>query len=136
MSGPPPDWAPRRQILVDADLDLTVDGHPVAIRGRGERVTVAVDSPSTAWQLFQANRPGRRLVRAVTDTLDALGVDVEVTVGGRSVLAAGPSAQAGRIATAVGLDTLEIRPPTEAVWAGVGLAFLAGLAIGAASGRS
>lgn len=130
MSGPPPNWQPRRQLLVDADLDLTVDGHPVAIRGRGEHVTIAVDTPATAWRLFRANRPGRHLVRAVTDTLEQFGVDVEVTVGGRSVAAAGPSAQAGRIATAIGLDAIEIRPPAEAVWVGAGLAFLAGLALG------
>jgi len=126
----PPDPLPRRRLLVDADLDLTIDGHPVAIRGDGERVTIAVDSAATATRLFRASRPGARFVRAVTDTLDVLGVDVEVTVGGRSVLAAGPSAQGGRIATAVGLDALEITPPPEATWAAVGLALLGGLALG------
>ncbi|MEM0962813.1 MAG: hypothetical protein AAGK21_09800 [Bacteroidota bacterium] len=120
----------RRQLLVDADLDLTVNGHPIAIRGDGEKVTIAVDSSRTAWRLFQANRPGRNLLRTVTDTLDVFGVDVEVTVGGQSVIAAGPSAQAGRIAAAVGLDAIEVTPPSGAVWTGVGLAFLAGLAIG------
>ncbi len=119
-----------RQILVDADLDLTVDGHPVAVRGHGERVTIAVDSASTAYKLFQANRPGRHLVRTITDTLEQFGIDVEVTVGGRAVLAAGPSAQAGRIARAVGLDAVEITPPPEATWVAAGVALLAGLALG------
>jgi hypothetical protein len=126
----PSDPLPRRRLLVDADLDLTIDGHPVAIRGDGERITIAVDSAATATRLFRASRPGARFVRAVTDTLDVLGMDVEVTVGGRSVLAAGPSAQAGRIATAVGLDAVEIVPPPEATWAAVGLALLGGLALG------
>ena len=45
---PPPSPGPRRRILVDADLDLTIDGHPIAIRGDGERVTIAVDSAATA----------------------------------------------------------------------------------------
>ena len=121
---------PRRQLLVDADLDLTVDGHPVAVRGDGERLTVAVDSSATAYRLFRANRPGRRAVRMVVDTLEQFGIDVEVTVGGRSVLAAGPSAQAGRLARAVGLDAVEVRVPAEATWAAAGLALLAGLALG------
>ena len=119
-----------RQLLVDAHLDLTVDGHPIAVRGDGERVTIAVDRASTAAQLFRSNRPGRHLIRAVTDTLEQFGVDVEVTVGGRSVLAAGPSAQAGRIAAAVGLGAVEVRVPPEATWAAAGLALLAGLAAG------
>lgn len=130
MSGPLPGWTPRRQLLIDADLDLTVDGHPVAIRGDGERVTIAVDTASTAYKLFQANRPGRHVVRAVTDTLEQFGIDVEVTVGGRSVLAAGPSAQAGRIAAAVGLDAVQITPPRETVYVAAGLALLAGLVLG------
>ncbi len=121
---------PRRQILVDADLDLTVDGHPIAIRGDGERVTIAVDRASTAARLFRSNRPGRHLLRAVTDTLEQFGVDVEVTVGGRSVLAAGPSAQGGRIAAAAGLGAVEVRVPPEATWGAAGLALLAGLAVG------
>ena len=119
-----------RRLLIDADLDVTVDGHPVAVRGDGERLTIAVDDASTAFRLFQSNRPGRHLVRAVTDTLEQFGIDVEVTVGGRSVLAAGPSAQAGRIAKAVGLDAVEVTPPAEATWAAVGLALLGGLALG------
>ena len=119
-----------RRLLIDADLDVTVDGHPVAVRGDGERLTIAVDDASTAFRLFQSNRPGRHLVRAVTDTLEQFGIDVEVTVGGRSGLAAGPSAQAGRIAKAVGLDAVEVTPPAEATWAAVGLALLGGLALG------
>ena len=121
---------PRRRLVVEADLDLTVDGHPVAVRGDGERLTIAVDSAATAARLFRSGRPGARFVRSVTDTLDALGVDVEVTVGGRSVLAAGPSAQAGRIARAVGLEAVEVRPPVEATLVAAGLAFLGGLALG------
>ena len=120
----------RRQLFVDADLDLSVDGHPVAIRGDGARVTIAVDSAATAYRLFQARRPGRHLVRALTDTLSAVGVDVEVTVGGRAVLAAGPSAQAGRLAKAVGLDAVQITPPREATYVAAGLALLAGFVIG------
>mgnify|MGYP001343886855 CR=1 FL=1 len=59
----------RRQLFVDADLDLSVDGHPVAIRGDGARVTIAVDSAATAYRLFQARRPGRHLVRALTEVV-------------------------------------------------------------------
>ncbi len=121
----------RRQLTIDADLDMTVDGHPVAIRGDGDRLTIAVDSPSTAWQLFQANRPGRHLVRSITDTLEVFGIDIEVTVGGRSVLEAGPTIQAGRIAAAVGLPAVKVKPPAEATLMVAGLALLAGFALGA-----
>ena len=130
MSGLPPDWPARRHLWVDADLDLLIDGHPVAVRGDGEKVTIAVDTASTAARLFQGSRPGRRLVRTVTDTLEQFGVDVEVTIGGRAVLAAGPSAQAGRIARAIGLDAVQITPPREATYAAAGLALLAGFALG------
>ena len=119
------------RLAVEADLDLVVDGHPVAVRGDGGRLTVAVADRATAFQLFRANRPGRRLVRAVTDTLEQFGVDVVVTVGGRAVLAAGPSAQAGRLARAVGLDAVEVTPPAGAVWGAVALALAGGLVLGA-----
>ena len=121
----------RRQLTVDADLDLTVDGHPIAVRGDGQRLTIAVDEPGTAWRLFRANRPGRHLVRAVTDTLEQFGIDVAVTVGGRSVLEAGPSVQAGRIAAAVGLPSVKVTPPVEATLVAAGVALLAGIALGA-----
>ena len=127
---PLPPSASGRRLTVDADLDVTVDGHPVAVRGEGTRLTIAVDDSRTAFRLFQANRPGRKLVRAVTDTLEQFGIDVEVTVGGRSVLAAGPSAQAGRLATAIGLEAVEITPPPEARYLALGAAFLTGLVLG------
>lgn len=119
-----------RRLSIDADLDLTIDGHPVAVRGAGDRVVVAVDDARTAWRLFQSRRPGRHLVRAVTDTLDALGVDVEVEVGGRTLASAGPSAVRGAVTRALGLPALHV--PTERwLWASVGAALAAGLWIGA-----
>ena len=119
-----------RRLEVDADLDLSVDGHPVSITGRGQRLTVEVDSAQTAWRLFQGNRPGRHLVRSITDTLDVFGIDVEVVVGGRPLVSVGPSAEGGRLARAVGLPSVQVSVPPQAVWAGVGLAALAGLVIG------
>ena len=119
-----------RRLDIDADLDLSVDGHPVTVTGRGQTLTVEVDSAQTAWRLFQANRPGRHLVRSITDTLDVFGIDVEVTVGGRPLVAVGPSAEGGRLAQALGLPSVEVTVPPQAVWTGVGLAALAGLAVG------
>ena len=119
-----------RRLEVDADLHLSVDGHPVSIIGGGQHLTVEVDSAQTAWRLFQSNRPGRHLVRTITDTLDVFGIDVDVTVGGRSLVSVGPSAEGGRIAQAVGLPSVQVSVPSQAVWTGVGLAALAGLAVG------
>ena len=119
-----------RRLTVDADLTLSVDGHPVSITGSGQTLTVEVDSAQTAWRLFQANRPGRHLVRTITDTLDVFGIDVDVVVGERSLVSVGPSAQGGRVAQALGLPSVQVTVPPEATWAAVGLAALAGLAVG------
>ncbi len=119
-----------KRLTVDADLDLTVDGHPVSITGRGQTLTVEVDSARTAWLLFQANRPGRHLVRSITDTLDVFGIDVDVRVGGQPLVSVGPSAEGGRLAQALGLPSVAVTVPPQAVWAGVAVAALAGLAVG------
>lgn len=124
----------NRRLSVEADLDVSVDGHRVAVRGSGSRLTVEVEDARTAWRLFQSRRPGRRLVRAVTDTLDALGIDVDVVVGGRHVATAGPGAVAGRVGRAMGLPNVQaVGPLVEGgpAWALVGLAFFAGVAVGA-----
>lgn len=99
-----------RRLAVDAHLDLTVDGHPVAVRSEGGRLRIEVDSPQTAYRLFQSARPGRALVRTLTDTLDAFGVDVVVAIGGRDVATLGASAQAGRVLTALGLPRVVVAP--------------------------
>lgn len=126
----PSEGAPGRRLAIDADLDLSVDGHAVAIRGDGERLRIEVDEAQTAWQLFQSNRPGRHLVRSITDTLDVFGIDVDVVVGERSVVSVGPSAQGGPVAQALGLPSVQVTAPPEATWVAVGLAALAGLAVG------
>ncbi len=125
-----------RRLAVDADLDLRVDGHLVAIRGDGDRLRIEVDEAQTAWRLFQSQRPGRQLIRAITDTLDAFGVDVDVVVGGRQVATVGPSADAGRLLEALGLPAIEVANPLDALsnrqqrWILVGLAFVGGYVIG------
>ena len=118
------------RLEVDADLRLSVDGRPVSITGSGQTLTVEVDSAQTAWRLFQANRPGRHLVRTITDTLDVFGIDIDVVVGDRPLVSVGPSAQGGRLAQALGLPSVQVTAPSEAVWTAVGLAALAGLVVG------
>ena len=130
------DLAPRRRLAVEADLSITVDGRAVEVRGDGERVRIEVEDARTAWQLFQSRRPGRHLVRSITDTLDALGVDVDVVVGGRTVASAGPSVPAARLLGALGLPAVRVASPLGAIaprerWAVVGLAFLGGALLGA-----
>ena len=139
MASPPDAFglgASGRRIAVEADLDLRVDGHAVAVRNDGDRLRIEVDEAQTAWRLFQSNRPGRHLVRSVTDTLDALGVDVDVVVGGRRVATVGPSAEAGRLLEALGLPAVEVSNPLDAIsdrqqkWLLAGLAFAGGLVLG------
>ena len=143
---------PRRRLAIDADLDLRIDGHPVAVRGSGGTLRVEVDEARTAWRLFQSHRPGRSLVRAITDTLDVFGVDVDVVVGGRHVARVGADTEPGRLLELLGLpavelpnpldgplgDALDAVPnplrgldPSQRTWLLAGLAFVGGLALGA-----
>lgn len=97
-----------RRLLVDADLDLTVDGRPVTVRGSGPRVVIDVGDAQTAWKVFGGRKPGRGVVRQWVDTLEQFGVDVEVVFGGRPLASVGPSAVSGRFAEAVGLAGVQI----------------------------
>lgn len=110
-STPPVITATGRPLSVDVDLDLTVDGHPMAVRGEGRRVVVSVDEPRTAWRLFRSRRPPTELVRTVSETLDALGLDVELEVAGHSVGVAGRSAVPSRLTRAMGLRSVQLNAP-------------------------
>ena len=125
------DAAPhRRPLFVEADLDLSVDGHPVAVRGEGQHVTIEVDDRRTAWRVARASRPGANMVRVLAAKLEEHGVDVDVHVGGKAVGRMGPSADPGRLSRALGVP-VEITPeaiPRRALYAAAGLALLGGLA--------
>ena len=129
-----------RRLLVDADLDLSVDGCPVTVRGDGPRVVVDVGDAQTAWKVFGGRRPGRGAVRGLVDTLERFGVDVEVVLGGRPLASVGPSAVSGRFAEAVGLGGIQIERGAAVSTAlaeprvrraALGAAFVAGLLLGA-----
>ena len=129
---------PARRLAIDADLDVTVDGRAVSLRGEGERLVVQVEDSATAFKLFQANRPGRHLVRTITDTLELFGIDVAVRVGDRTVASLGPSADPGPVSRAVGrvvgaegIDFAAPEIPANTRWVAIGLAFLAGALLGA-----
>ena len=127
----PTSGAGRRPLFVDADLDMTVDGHAVAVRGSGQRVTIEVEDRPTAFRLARASRPGARGVRTLSGVLEEHGVDVEIHVGGEAVGRLGPSAEVGRIADALGLP-VEVTPeaiPRRALWAAAGLALLGGIVV-------
>ena len=124
---------PPRRLAIDADLAVTVDGRSVSLTGEGERLVVHVEDAETAFALFRANRPGRHLVRAVTDTLERFGIDVDVRVGERTVARLGASATPGPVSRAVGkvvgIEGLDVPVPEVSPrvrWAAIGLAFLTG----------
>ena len=128
------------RLLVDADLDLTVDGRPVTVRGDGPRVVVDVGDAQTAWKVFGGRRPGRGAVRSLVDMLERFGVDVEVVLGGRPLASVGPSAVSGRLAEAVGLGGVQIEGGAAVATAfaeprvrraALGAAFVVGLLLGA-----
>lgn len=128
---------PARRLAIDADLDLTVDGRRVSVTGEGERLVVRVEDAATAFRLFRANRPGRHLVRTITDTLEQFGIDVDVRVGDRTVASLGASSAPGPVSRAVGrvvgaegVDFAAPEVPPGARWAAVGLAFLTGALLG------
>ncbi|MEM6326261.1 MAG: hypothetical protein AAF791_04000 [Bacteroidota bacterium] len=120
-----------RRLSIDADLDLTVDGHPIRVRGTGREVIVDVDRPQTAWRLFRAHRPGADAVRSVTDLLREADVDVKVQVGGRPVGTVGATAASGRLSRTLGVPIQIDRPrvPRTALWAGIAMLALGGLAL-------
>ena len=128
-----------RRLFVDADLDMTVDGHPVTVRGAGQRVVVDVGDPETAWKVFGGRKPGRGAVRSFVDLLEEFGVDVEVVVGDRPFASVGPSAVAGRLARAAGFDGVQVSGGAAASTAlavpqvrrtAIGAAFVLGLLLG------
>ena len=129
-----------RRLLVDADLDLSVDGRPVTVRGDGSRVVVDVGDAQTAWKVFGGRRPGRGAVRSLVDVLERFGVDVEVVMAGRPLASVGPSAVSGRIAEAVGLAGVQVEGGAAVSTAlaeprvrrtALGAAFVVGLLLGA-----
>ena len=97
-----------RRLLVDADLDMTVDGRPVTVRGDGPRVVVDVGDARTAWKVFGGRRPGRGVVRGLVDALERFGVDVEVVMAGRPLASVGPSAVSSGLVRAFGLDGVQV----------------------------
>ena len=129
---------PPRRLAIDADLALTIDGRSISLKGEGERLVVQIEDAVTAFQLLQANRPGRHLVRAFTDTLELFGIDVDVRVGERTVASLGASAAPGvvsrAVGRAVGAEGIDFAAPAlspRAQRAAVALAFLAGALVGA-----
>jgi hypothetical protein len=98
--------APRR-LGVEADLDLTVEGHPVHVAGYGD--LLVVDAPS-----FSALRALRRGLDALPDPLASAVLGgpglppVDVRVRGVSVARIGPDTDPGPAAALLG--TAPARP--------------------------
>ncbi len=110
---------------------MSVDGHPVTVRGQGKRVVIDVDQHSTAWRVMRANRPGANVVRTLAGLLRDSDVDVEVHVDGRAVGRIGPSAEPGVLARTFGVPVQVTPPPVppKVLYGAAALAALGALAL-------
>lgn len=108
-------------IEILADLQLTVDGEDIEIRGDGDRIVV--DLPTL--------RAGRRLVQSgpfvladrevqlnrLHTSMAAAGISVDVRLQGQSIARLGEGAQPGLTSRLLGLGKVEVRPTRPVVQA-------------------
>lgn len=97
--------AGRPRLLVDADLEVSVDGHDCSVTGDGETVTVAVGSLGEAVSLLRAT-DGAGRVRDLSTLATAVGLTVVVTVAGATVARAGRGARPGPLGRRFGVEVV------------------------------
>lgn len=88
--------AAEPDLVVDADLDVSVDGHQLSVHGDGKVLTVSLDSLVQAVGLLRA-AGGRYRVRELSRLVAAAGLTVVVTVGDSVVARAGRDADPGSL---------------------------------------
>jgi hypothetical protein len=88
--------ADRPELVVDADLDVSVDGHQLSVSGDGEVLTVSLDSLVQAVGLLRA-AGGRYRVRELSRLVTAAGLTLVVTVGDSVVARVGRDAEPGSL---------------------------------------
>ena len=101
--------APRRPLAIDADLDVSIDGHAMKIAGHGRHLVIDVASVRTAWRLFRDRSFASQVTNGMLPVLNAAGIVVDVRVAGRSVGRAGPGVQTNRMGRWLRLPGVEVR---------------------------
>jgi hypothetical protein len=97
-----------------ADLELAVDGEPIDVRADGQRILVDLPSLHAGRRLLDAepfSGTGRgRATRRVQEALQIAGFTLEVRLEGEPIAVIGAEATPGRLARALRLDGVELRP--------------------------
>ena len=98
--------ADRPPLRVDAELDASVDGHPLAVSGEGDQLTVAVSSLAEGLAIAREAGDPEQL-RSLATLAGAAGLTADVTVHDRVVARAGRDAAPGTLGRRFGV---ELRP--------------------------
>jgi len=123
-----------RPLEVLADLQLTVDGEDIAIRGNGDRVVIDLPSLRAGRRLLSAGPLAlgghQRRTEQLHDGLSQVGVGVEVRLRGEPVAQMGAGAQPGALARLLNLGAVEVHPTRPLRAAAQRRPLLAGLVVG------
>lgn len=123
----------REPLDIQADLTLTVNGEPVAIKGEGRRVVVALPSVQAGRALFRW--PGaRENVPQVSEMLRDADVTMDVRMRGESVATLGAGAEPRTWNRLLNLGPVNVRPAAAVRAARKQYPLLGAVTIGAATG--
>ncbi len=99
------------------DLDLTVDGEHVAVRGDGRRVVVDVPTLATARRLIMKTPYGdtpRATAAYVNDLLAEVDLTVDVMLNHKRVVRLGADARPNAVSRFLNLGNVEVHPSVPA----------------------
>jgi hypothetical protein len=99
--------APRAPLSVETDLELSIEGSRADVDSTGDRVFVNFPSLSAADTAMRGLPPGG--IGELTALLSATDLTVEVRSRGRTVVAIGADATAGRLSQRVGVAPAQVR---------------------------
>ncbi|WP_227133765.1 hypothetical protein [Halorubellus salinus] len=119
-------------LTVDADLDVEVNGDPVAVTSTEDRVFL--EFPSVLAFVRAARRPPAVDYRPIDAVLRASDLAVEVRVRHRTVAALGADTRPSLLLRRLGIDPMELRLAGAFSAVGAGLAAVLGRARDAVSG--
>lgn len=102
-----------RPLEVLADLELSVDGEPIDIRGTGDRIVVDLPTLRAGRRLltsgpFVFNRPKR--TRQLHEALRVTELSVEVRLRGDPIAQIGKGAEPGSLSRLLNVEGVELKP--------------------------